>query len=166
LLSQGLVNAAYRHCQHVWRERIYTPSITLAIFLSQVLSDSQCCDDAVDRFQKYLFDRGLPPVSTATGSYCDARQRLPEILVWDLVRRVGRSVHQKASQGWLFHGRAVKIADGSTVIMPDAPENQAAYPQAKTQAPGVGFPIARILVVFSLAVGTVLEAALGPYQGK
>ena len=50
--------------------------------------------------------------------------------------------------------------------MPDTPENQAAYPQAKTQKPGVGFPIARILVVFSLAVGTVLEAVVGPYQGK
>jgi hypothetical protein len=50
--------------------------------------------------------------------------------------------------------------------MPDTPANQATYPQAKTQKPGVGFPVARILVVFSLAVGTVLEAALGPYQGK
>ena len=50
--------------------------------------------------------------------------------------------------------------------MPDTPENQAAYPQLETQAPGLGFPIARILVVFSLAVGTVLEAAIGPYQGK
>src|SRR3954470_857562 len=50
--------------------------------------------------------------------------------------------------------------------MPDTPENQAAYPQSKAQAPGLGFPIARLLVVFSLAVGTVLEAAIGPYQGK
>ena len=50
--------------------------------------------------------------------------------------------------------------------MPDTPENQAAYPQLDSQAPGVGFPIARLLVVFSLAVGTVLEATLGPYQGK
>jgi hypothetical protein len=83
-----------------------------------------------------------------------------------LVRRTGQSIHQRAHDSWLFHGRAVKIMDGSTVIMPDTPENQAAYPQAKTQAPGVGFPIARILVVFSLAVGTVLEAAMGPYQGK
>ena len=165
-LSPDLVETACRHCRHLWRERIYTPSITLAIFLSQVLSDDHSCDDAVDRFQKYRFDRGLPRVSTSTGSYCEARQRLPEILIWDLVRRVGRSIHQEANQGWLFHGRSVKIADGSTVIMPDTPRNQATYPQAKTQAPGVGFPIARILVVFSLAVGTVLEAALGPYQGK
>ena len=50
--------------------------------------------------------------------------------------------------------------------MPDTPENQAAYPQMKAQAPGCGFPIARILVVFSLSVGTVLEAAIGKYKGK
>jgi HAMP domain-containing protein len=30
----------------------------------------------------------------------------------------------------------------------------------------LGFPIARLLVVFSLAVGTVLAAAMGRYQGK
>lgn len=166
LLSQDVVETACRACRYAWRERVYTPWITLAIFLSQILSDDHSCDDAVDRFQKYRFDRGLASVSTSTGSYCDARQRLPGVLIGDLVRRVGRAIHQQASPGWLFHGRAVKIADGSTVLMPDTPANQAAYPQARTQAPGVGFPIARILVVFSLAVGTVLEAALGPYQGK
>ena len=56
--------------------------------------------------------------------------------------------------------------DGSTVTMPDTPENQAAYPQPKTQKPGCGFPIARILVIFSLSAGTVLEAAIGKYKGK
>jgi putative transposase len=166
LLSRDLVEAACRHCQHLRRERIYTPSITRAPFLSQVPSDDHSCDDAVDRFQKYRFDQGLPRVATSTSSYCEARQRLPEAMIWDLVRRVGRSIHERAHPGWQFHGRAVKIADGSTVTMPDTPANQAAYPQAKTQKPGVGFPIARILVVFSSAVGTVLEAALGPYQGK
>jgi Transposase DDE domain len=166
LLSRNRVEAACRRCQHFWRERIYTPSITLAVFLSQILSDDHSCDDAVERFQKYRFDRGLPRVATSTAGYCEARQRLPESLLWELVRLVGRAIQQQANPAWLFHGRAVQIADGSTVLMPDTPKNQAVYPQAKTQAPGVGLPIARILVVFSLAVGTVLEAALGPYQGK
>ena len=101
-----------------------------------------------------------------TSSYCEARQRLPEALTWELVRRTGQAIHRQAQAAWLFHGRSVKIIDGSTVTMPDTPGNQAAYPQLDSQAPGVGFPIARLLVVFSLAVGTVLEAALGPYQGK
>jgi Transposase DDE domain len=166
LLSRSLVETSCRHCNHLWRERVYTPWITLSLFLSQILSDDHSCDDAVDRFQKYRYDQGLPSVSPETTSYCQARQRLPEKLVWDLVRRTGESIQQSAKLSWLFHGRAVKIVDGSTVTMPDTPANQAAYPQLKTQAPGLGFPIARILVVFSLAVGTVLEAAIGPYQGK
>jgi hypothetical protein len=166
ILSRPLVEEACRQCNHPWRERVYTPWITLNIFLSQVLSDDHSCDDAVDRFQKFRYDQGLPAVAPGTSSYCEARQRLPEGLAWDLVRRVGQAIQKTAKLAWLFHERPVKIIDGTTAVMPDTPENQAAYPQAKTQAPGLGFPIARILVVFSLAVGTVLEAAIGPYQGK
>jgi len=44
--------------------------------------------------------------------------------------------------------------------------NQAVYPQQSAQQPGLGFPIARIVVVFCLACGTVLDAALGRHQGK
>ena len=166
LLSRSLVEAACRHCNHQWRKRLYTPWITLGLFLSQILSDDQSCDDAVDRFQKFLYDQGLPAVATETTSYAEARPRLPEALPWELVRRTGHVIPQQACDCWLFHGRAVKILDGSTVRMPDTPENQAAYPQPSSQTPGLGFPIARILVIFSLAVGTVLDAALGPYQGK
>jgi hypothetical protein len=165
-LSRARVEATCDRQGHCWRPRIYTPWITLGIFLSQILSRDQSCDDAVDRFQKFRYDRGLPPVSPETTSYCEARSRLPEAVFWDLVRRVGTSIHQQAKTSWLFQGRHVKVVDGSTVSMPDTPENQAAYPQATTQKPGVGFPIARLLVVFSLAAGTVLDAAIGPYQGK
>jgi hypothetical protein len=56
--------------------------------------------------------------------------------------------------------------DGSTATMPDTAENQAAYPQQKNQKAGCGFPIVRLVVVFSLAVGTVLDAALARYEGK
>ncbi|HMB06261.1 MAG TPA: IS4 family transposase [Isosphaeraceae bacterium] len=166
ILSRTLVEQACRLCNHRWRERIYTPWITLGIFLAQILSDDHSWDDAVERFQKFRYDQGLPAVAPETSSYCEARQRLPEGLTWELVRRTGQAIQDQAKDAWLFHGRSVKIIDGSTVTMPDTPENQAAYPQLESQAPGVGFPIARLLVVFSLAVGTVLEATLGPYQGK
>jgi hypothetical protein len=166
LLSRSFVAAACRACGHQWRERVYTPWITLSLFLSQVLSEDHSCDEAVDRLQKVRYGHGLPEVSTETTSYCDARIRLPEGIFWELVRRTGRSIHDRADPSWLFHGRPVKVVDGSTVSMPDTPRNQDAYPQPSSQAPGLGFPIARLLVVFSLAVGTVLEAAMGRYEGK
>lgn len=166
ILSRSAVETACRAIGHQWRERVYLPWITLGLFLSQVLSADHSCDEAVDRLQKYRYDQGLPPVSTETTSYCEARGRLPEGLFWELVRRTGRAIQERADPSWLFHGRPVKILDGSTVLMPDTPRNQRAYPQPGSQAAGLGFPIARILVIFSLAVGTVLEAAIGPYQGK
>lgn len=166
LLFRSTVNAACRCVNHQWRDRIYTPWITLCMFLSQVLAADQSCDQAVDRLQKYRTDQNLPKIAADTTSYCEARCRLPEALTWELVRQTGQSILQKAKPSWLFHGRAVKIADGSSVVMPDTAENQREYPQSHAQAPGLGFPIARILVVFSLAVGTVLDAAVGPYQGK
>jgi hypothetical protein len=166
LLAPDAVEQACRGCDHAWRERTYTPWVTLGIFLSQALSDDHSCDDAVERFQKFRYDRGLPAVSPATASYCEARRRLPEAVIWDLVHRTGHAIHRRAEDAWLFRGRSVRVVDGTTVTMPDTPANQAAYPQLGSQAPGLGFPIARLLVVFSLAVGTVTRAVMGPYQGK
>jgi hypothetical protein len=136
------------------------------MFLAQILSSDHSCSDALERFQKYRKDYELPPVTDDTSSYCEARQRLPEEVIWDLARRSGQSIHDRADTRWLFVGRPVKLLDGSTVIMPDTEANQAEYPQSRSQKPGLGFPIARILVIISLAVGTVLDAAMGPYRGK
>jgi Transposase DDE domain len=165
-MSASEVESTCRAHNHKWRARIYTPWITLNMFLAQILSSDHSCADALERFQKYRKDCGLPPVTDDTSSYCEARQRLPEEVVWKLARRSGQSIHENADTQWLFAGRPVKLLDGSTVIMPDTEANQAEYPQSRSQKPGLGFPIARIVVIISLAVGTVLEAAMGPYQGK
>jgi hypothetical protein len=50
--------------------------------------------------------------------------------------------------------------------MPDTPANQRAFPQHTNQKRGCGFPIARIVVLLSLATGSVLDAAIGASKGK
>ena len=70
------------------------------------------------------------------------------------------------SDDWRWCGRTVKSVDGTTVSMPDTPANQAEYPQSRSQAPGLGFPLARLVVVFCLATGVVLESAIGAARGK
>ena len=47
-------------------------------------------------------------------------------------------------------GRRVRVLDGTTVLMSDTAANQAEYPQHSNQKPGCGFPIAKIVVLFSL----------------
>jgi hypothetical protein len=147
-------------------DRIFTPVVTLCTFLAQVLSDDHSCRAAVARLLAWRAARGLPACSADTGGYCKARQRLPEALLQRLVRESADRLQLQASQDWLCHGRRVVIADGSTVSMPDTPANQKAYPQHGNQKPGCGFPIARIVVLLSLATGCVLEAAIGSSKGK
>jgi hypothetical protein len=64
-----------------------------------------------------------------------------------------------------WEGRHVKVVDGPGLSMPDTPANRQAYPQPADRAPGVGFPLLRLEVVFSLATGLVLEAAVGTRRG-
>jgi len=109
--------------------------------------------------------RGLKPCSADTGAYGTARNDLPEDVLHRLTRETGKQVEDESPQAWLWLGCRVRAVDGSTETMADTPENQAADPQLKARASSGGFPIARILVVFSLAVGSLLQATSGKYQG-
>jgi hypothetical protein len=166
LLSQDRIENAFGAARAAWRGWIYTPAITVWVFLSQCLSPDHSCRDAVARLIAWRLACGLKPCSAETGAYCTARADLPEEALRRLVGETGAEIEDQSPAAWFWHGRNVRVVDGSTVTMPDTPENQAAYPQQKSQNPGCGFPIARVLVVFSLSVGTVLTAAIGKYKGK
>ena len=166
LLPQDRILKAFGAARAAWQGWVYTPAVTVWVFLSQCLSSDHSCRDAVARLIAWRLAQGLAPCSAETGAYCTARGDLPEEALHELVRDTGKQVEDESPESWLWHGRKVRVVDGSTITMPDTAENQAVYPQQKTQKPGCGFPIARILVVFSLAVGTVLEATMGKYQGK
>jgi hypothetical protein len=105
-------------------------------------------------------------MSDNSGPYCRARAKLPERLLKRLTLDVAHGCEKAIPKEWLWHNRHVYLADGTTVSMPDTPANQEAYPQHGTQKQGVGFPIARLVVLLSLATAMVSGMALGPYQGK
>ncbi len=109
---------------------------------------------------------GKKPCAPDTGSYCDARHRLPVGVVKYLVRRTAREIETGALETWLWKGRPVTLVDGTTASMPDTAANQKAYPQSRSQGQGLGFPIVRIVALISLATGLARDLALGPYQGK
>jgi hypothetical protein len=147
-------------------DRVFTPLLTVAAFLAQVLSDDHSCRGTVARVLAWRAAHGLRPCSPDTGGYCKARRRLPEALLPRLARETADRLQAGAPDAWTWHGRRVVIADGTCASMPDTPENQAAYPQHGGQEKGCGFPIARIVVLLSLATGAALDAAIGPRKGK
>jgi WD40 repeat protein len=147
---------------------IYTPALTLWAFLSQVLCSGvmRSCRAAVARVLVLWVTLGKAPFSDNTGGYCRARAKLPVGVLRRLTTEQARGCEQRLPRRWWWKGRHVQLVDGTTVSMPASANNQAAYPQPATQAQGLGFPIARLVVLWSLATAMTRCMALGPYRGK
>jgi len=143
------------------RIRLFSPSRTFWLFLSQVLSADGSCREAVRKFQAWLALDNGPDASPRTPGYCKARARLGQDDIEGVSDQVTQSIQTAAKDQGLWQGRQVKIADGSSLSMPDTPTNQQAYPQPAGQKPGCGFPVMRIVALFSLATGALLGLARG-----
>ena len=148
------------------RARLFPPTETLSMFIAQILSQDRSCQNIVNQAATKLLVAGLTPCSTHTGAYCKARQRLPLEMPQSLARFLGRSIEESIPTAWRWHDRRVRVVDGTSVTMPDTPENQSIYPQQGGQKPGLGFPIARLIAVTDLCSGAILDAAFGRFQGK
>jgi hypothetical protein len=165
LSEQNILNALNEHGIK-YRDRVFTPVTTIWGFLSQVLNDDQSCSNAVSRIIAHRAASGLGTCSPNTASYCNARGRIVTDVLRTLARRSAEELQAAATGQWKWNGRNVFIADGSHIWMPDTPENQAVYPQPVVQQPGIGFPLARVVVLLSLATGACHDLAIAPYAGK
>lgn len=148
------------------RERLFPPTETLSMFLAQAMSADRSCQSAVDNAAIKRLIGGLSTCSTHTGAYCRARKRLPLEMVSTLARHTGRRMTERTPDSWHWQGRPVRLVDGATVALPDTEDNQDAYPQPRSQQPGLGFPLCRLVGIVCLASGAVLDAAMGPCRGK
>src|SRR5271157_4737852 len=131
-----------------------------------MLSPDRSCRAAVKRIAAWLSSQGEKLANDEDDPYIKARRRLPETVPLRLMKHIGRRCHERAEASWRWCDRTIKSVDGSMVSMADTSANQAEYPQSRSQAPGLGFPLARLVVVFCLATGVVLESAIGPARGK
>jgi hypothetical protein len=101
-------------------------------------------------------------LSGSTSAYCQARARLDPAalelicghLCWSLERNT------LSEERWLRE-RSVKIIDGTCLSMPDTEANQALWPQPSSQQASLGFPMMKLVGLFSLGSGALLETATG-----
>lgn len=166
LLPEAWVQQALQAAGYTDGSSVYTPVVTVLAWVKQMISNRPSCQKAVQALIAQRAADGQNAVSADTSGYCKARQRVPESVCWDLMRRSGHDLERQAPASWTWCGRRVKTVDGSTLRIADTEKNRAEYPLQRGLKPGLSYPVVRILAVFSFAVGTVLEAALRPYQGK
>jgi len=169
VLTAEMIEAVFRkHVCLFGVGAIYNTAIVLWSFLGQVLQDGKmaACQSAVAGIIAHRQLLGLSVPTEDTGDYCRARAKLCEHALHELSCTVAQNTEAESDTRWLIKGRHAKLVDGFTFTMPDTLKNQREYPQAKTQKPGIGFPIARCVAVLSLASACVEDLAIGPYAGK
>lgn len=169
ILSAERVERVFaKHAGLFGQSAVYSTAMMVWSFLGQVLRDGKeaSCQAAVARVVSYCEHEQIAPPTADTGDYCRARAKLSETALHELSCETAAETEAVAEAGWLWKGRHAMLIDGCTFTMPDTRANQAEYPQQKSQKPGVGLPIVRVVAILSLATGCVMDAALGPYAGK
>lgn len=126
-----------------------------------MLAADGSCAEAVRKALAWRALEGKKPASPKTGAYCRARARLPKEGIEELHKHLVQTQQatERFEERWC--GRPVKVVDGSGLSMPDTPDNQARYPQSRRQKPGCGFPVMRVVALFSLSSGLLLDLAKG-----
>jgi Transposase DDE domain len=164
LISRDMMNQALADIEY--REGDYTPDVTVSCLLSQALDEDQSLQASVLRLIASKAAANEEPPSANTSAYSQARSRLPVKVLETLSEQTAINTTSEALPQWRWRGRPTKLVDGSTLSMPDTEANQKRYPQPASQKEGVGFPLARFLVIICFVTGIVLKFAMDAFAGK
>ncbi len=147
------------------RDRALPPRVTFWAFVWQALNPASSCREVTRKIEAWWRwmqrDRSGQGLLSAS-AYCQARQRLEaetlELILGHTAHNLERHVLQEELGP---QKRRVRILDGTGLSAPDTVENQAVWPQSSEQKAGLGFPQIKLVGLFSLASGAVIEHQLG-----
>jgi Transposase DDE domain len=143
------------------RDRHYTRWRTFWCLLWQALNPEASGREVVRQLQALFRLEDGPSLSRADGAYCRAKARLPLSEFPKALSATAQAADRQAPAGApLLQGRPLKVLDGSALTLPDTPQNRQAYPPLQCPE-GPGFPMMRILVLFSLLSGAITALAQG-----
>jgi hypothetical protein len=141
------------------RNRLFGAATTFWLFLWQILSSNLSCSETVQNALAWLCRSDGQTASPNTAAFCKARKRLESRSVEKVRDEVAANLESHAKPDSLFPGRRVKPIDGTGLTMADTPANQERFPQHGKQKQGCGFPILRMVAVFSMATGAIVRTA-------
>ena len=146
------------------RERIYSLRLTFQCFIWQLLKPQTSCREVVRQVQALFRLKGLGRVKKGASAYCQARLRLPRERLEKALAEMARQADRRAGEPECLRGRPVKVVDGTTALLADTPKNRKRYPQRPEQKPGCGFPLLKLVALFSLSSGAILTVIMDTYR--
>ena len=161
LLADEEIETLCRQLGHSWRDRIFTPAVTVRSMVYRrlhpdksiraVLADMVAGDNRIER-------------TPATTSWCEARSRLPESIWSKLISDSTARLQALAGWRYIHFGRSVYLLDGSTLSMPDTPELVDVFGYANTKHGFSRFPVARITFITHGGTEAVVDYRLDHYR--
>ena len=155
LISPALIDALLRKLPQRFRRRILTPLVMIQLLVLRVLEANTA----------YAHMPHLAGMAFTPWAFCQGLARLPLELLQSLLTAVGKSVDQIGpAADDLFFGHRVLLADALCVSMPDTPSLAQHYGYPAGQKPGLGFPLAKLLVLLDLSTGLIRRVLINPYR--
>jgi len=139
------------------RDNVYTRWRTFWCMLWQSLNPDASGREVVRQLQALFRLQDGPRISEEDAAYCRARKRLPLPEFASALEATAQAADAAAPSPGFLRGRRVRVIDGSTVTLPDTPENRRLYPPIGNLA--LTFPMLRFVVLFSLVSGAILHVA-------
>jgi hypothetical protein len=158
-LSPSLDETAVRDlCKplgHRWRrDALLTPFTILLWFVIQVLHGNTAPAHITLKARRAFTE----------SAYCQARARLPLAVFRAVLQFVIRALGPRTEVEGLWRGHRTFLVDGSSFSMPDTPELQRHFGQPAGQAPGCGFPVAKVLALFHAGPGLLRDVIAAPLR--
>lgn len=161
-LPAGLLSAADEGANS--RERIYSLRLTFQCLVWQMLKPQTACREVARQVQSLFRLTGRCRVDSGPSAYCQARLRLPRERLERALHHLAQHADQRGGSGACLQGRVVKVVDGTMVQLADTRKNQKRYPQLPHQKPGCGFPLLKLLALFSLSSGAILTLVMDSFH--
>ena len=161
LLKDDEIELICRQLGHKWRDRIFTPAVTVRSMVHRALNpDKSIRSTLVDLA---VLDNRLRQ-TPADASWCQARSRLPSELWPQLLQRSIKRLQQSQSGRCSYQKRPVYLIDGSTLSMPDSPELAQHFGYFCTKNGPSRFPVARLTLIILAGLDGVWDYRLDHFR--
>lgn len=150
-----------RDIRHTWRNRKLPPGATVRSMVYRALNPDRSIAAVLADLAALA---GADAEAPTDAAWCQARARLPEAVLVELIRRNARRARRRFGPDYRWHDRWVFIVDGSTISMPDEPSLVRAFGYASTRHGPSRFPVARVTFIEVAGVAAIWDYRLDEYR--
>jgi hypothetical protein len=155
------------------RSGIYSARVVLWMMINQRLQARGSLASSVEQLVQGRFDPLLSRckrvqdkrIALSTGGYCQARQRLPKLLVSRSMDELIERLRSRLLESAPVLAQRVYLLDGSSLQLEHEPELLEAYPLARNPRRKSHWPVLRFVVLHDLETALAERPEWGPMNG-